>query len=243
MKIAIFSITRDRLAYTKECFASLHANAGHDFAHYIIDNGSHDGTVEWLANEYRPHYLGIFDQNRGISVASNNALEEIFSAERFGLSKRLSKPDLIIKMDNDCLVTTPGLLAKITAIYEGNEEASRYVLSPRVTGIVNQPKRVRHHVLAGHTIGITAIVGGLFHIVPAAIYREFMADGGYDEKLPRGWGQDDQICDWLARKSYAKGYIEDLTVEHYLGTDGQHKDDSAFFHRKWKELDEDKGKR
>jgi hypothetical protein len=143
--------------------------------------------------------------------------------------------DLIVKMDNDLAMRHPGTLAAVANIYETCKEAERWVLSPRVVGINNQPRRVRTHELAGHPIGVTAIVGGLFHAVPAAIYTAFMADGGYDESLPKAWGQDDQICDWLARNRYAKGYIEDLEVEHIETTDGQAKRYPDYFERKWKE--------
>jgi len=51
MKIAIYTLTRDRLQYTQDCFSSLWQNAGMPFDHYIVDNGSEDGTVEWLMQE------------------------------------------------------------------------------------------------------------------------------------------------------------------------------------------------
>ena len=47
-KIAVYTLTRDRIEYTKECFAMLESKAGIEYDHYIVDNGSQDGTVEWL---------------------------------------------------------------------------------------------------------------------------------------------------------------------------------------------------
>lgn len=230
MKIAIYSITRDRLDYTKECFASLRANAGQPFDHFVIDNGSQDGTLRWLRNEYKPTAFWYFGENRGISLASNFALRAILNTF-YGTGRNY---DLICKIDNDCLITTPAIFNTFKAIY-ATDEAQRWVLSPRVEGINRQPKRVRQHQIAGYQIGVTAIVGGLFHVVPAAIYREFMADGGYDESLPLAHGQDDQFMDWLARKSYAKGYVEEISVQHYRGTDQQAKDYPEYFERKWAE--------
>lgn len=238
MKFAIFSLTRDRLAYTKTCFASLREKAGLQFDHYVIDNGSEDGTYDWLLDEYKPYRVVGFNANMGISIASNSAVNRIL----VDTPASEIASTLIIKTDNDCKVITPNILAAFASIYS-ETEAERWVLSPRVEGINNQPKRVREHSIAGWRIGVTAIVGGLFQVVPASIYREFMADGGFDEKLPRGWGQDDWLCDWLARNSYAKGYVEDLGVEHYLGTTGQHLDMPSYTERKWSELAEDKGER
>lgn len=225
--IAAYTLTRERLQYSKDCAASLREKSGHEFHHYVVDNGSKDGTPGWLVNEYRPHWLCLLDENKGISVASNLALRAILSAP--------VQPDVILKCDNDAMVITPGILAEFARIYSECKEAERWVLSPRVEGINKQPRRVRQHTLAGHEIGVTAIVGGLFHVVPAPIYREFMAAGGYDETLPKAWGQDDFFCDWLARNGYAKGYVEDLVVEHYHGTTKQCEEMPWYFERKWKE--------
>jgi GT2 family glycosyltransferase len=241
LNIAIYTLTRERLQYTKDCFAALREKAGHPYDHYVLDNGSEDGTQQWL-HEYQElrrlegHFTQVVckPENLGISAASNKCLEAIF--ERHDQSIR-EHGRLILKVDNDCYPITMNILAEFARIYSECKEAERWVLSPRVEGINKQPRRVRRHTLAGHEIGVTPIVGGLFHVVPAPVYRHFMADGGYDESLPKGWGQDDQFCDWLARNGYAKGYVEDLVVEHYEGTDNQAKRWPDYFTRKFKEME------
>jgi len=40
MKIAIYTLTGDRLEYTKYCFDLLQKKAGYSYDHYIADNGS-----------------------------------------------------------------------------------------------------------------------------------------------------------------------------------------------------------
>ena len=57
MRVAVLSLTRDRLVYTRHCFAKLHEFAGCEFDHYVLDQGSKDGTDEWLTMEYQPEYL------------------------------------------------------------------------------------------------------------------------------------------------------------------------------------------
>jgi glycosyltransferase involved in cell wall biosynthesis len=224
VKIAIYSLTRDRANYTRTCFNSLRENAGLPFDHFIVDNGSKDDTLLWLKTEYQPKWLWPFDENRGISIGSNTALRAIL----------VHNYDLIIKCDNDMLCTTPGILKTFAEIY-ATQEAKRWALSPRVEGINKQPTRVRQHTLAGHPIGVTPIIGGLFHVLPGALYREFFEAGGYDESLPLAKGQDDQLCDWLARRSHAKGYVEDIAVSHYMTTDGQCAEMPAYYERKWRE--------
>lgn len=212
MNIAIFSLTRERLQYTQQSFASLRERAGHPYDHYVFDNGSQDGTLEWLEKEYKPSRLMMAEKNEGISVASNRCLVSIFGRGGY---------DIVAKLDNDCQVITPSILAAFENIYLSSQEAQRWVLGPRVEGIVNQPTRVRQHMLAGHEIGVTAIVGGIFHVVPAKIYKQFMETGGYDESLPKAWGQDDQFCEFLRANGYGKGYVESLVVNHIDGTDLQ----------------------
>jgi GT2 family glycosyltransferase len=73
MKIAIYTLTRDRIEYTKKCFQSLQENAGYSYDHYIIDNGSKDGTADWLKEG---NYTKVIynPENVGISNGSNQAL-------------------------------------------------------------------------------------------------------------------------------------------------------------------------
>ncbi len=230
MNIAIYSLCRDRLSYTQDCFAALREKAGHPYDHYVYDNGSEDGTHSWLWEDHRSRFKHVMlgNENSGISIASNYCLRRILADDEY---------DLVLKCDNDCMIQTPGILAEFARIYSECKEAERWVLSPRVEGINNQPRRVRQHTLAGHEIGVTAIVGGLFHVVPAPVYRHFMADGGYDETLPKAAFQDDQFCDWLARNGYAKGYVEDLVVSHHESTDGQARRFPDYFTRKFKEME------
>lgn len=223
MKIAIYTLTRDRLEYTKHCFARLREKAGHPFDHFIVDNGSTDGTQQWLAeNAYQFKEMRRLPENVGISKASNMALKMILQGDY----------DLIIKMDNDCEVESENILGQIVEIYrEMGEFSPKYILSPRVEGIVNQPTRGRQVQIAGRTIGLTSIVGGLFHIVPASVYKQYR----FEEDLPKAWGQDDSFCSWAKRNGCEVGYIEGLVVWHKDTTDGQAQKYPEYFKRKWEE--------
>ena len=210
-KIAVYTLTRDRIEYTKECFAMLESKAGIEYDHYIVDNGSQDGTVEWLKENENNFKKVIYNtENQGISKGSNQALNEIFSS---GIPY-----EIIIKMDNDCYVESENILKSILEIYEKKGEFSaQYVLSPRVKGINTQPTRGGQEGLSGYIIGLTAIVGGLFHIVSYDVYKKYK----YDEKLPLAKYQDDFFCKWFKSNGGKVGYIEDLVVWHKDTTDGQ----------------------
>jgi GT2 family glycosyltransferase len=221
LKIAVYSLTRDRLEYTQDCFKKLKEKAGITYDHYIVDNGSQDGTVEWLKeNEFKKVIYN--SENLGISKASNQALEEIFK-ENY---------DLVIKMDNDCEIESENILKIISDIYESfGKYSARYILSPYVNGINNQPTRGGKDGANGYTIGLTSIVGGLFHIVPADIYKEYR----YDETLPLAKYQDDFFCKWFKENGGKVGYIEELKVWHKDTTTGQCEKYPDYFARKWNE--------
>jgi len=221
MKVAIFSLTRDRLEYTQHCFATLRELAGHPYDHYVIDNGSEDGTQDWLedqAGRHKLHHVEYLATNHGISVAWNIALDTI-SAGAY---------DLIINADNDCEVVTPSIVAHIVEVYESIGPLDReYVLSPRVEGINNQPHRTRVEGLGGHRLGLTGHVGGIFCVRPAALahYR-------YPEDLPLASGQDSHFSGWAHKQGAFVGYIEDLVVNHYETTNGQARRYPEYFLRK-----------
>lgn len=233
MRIAVYSLTRDRLDYTKHCFTTLQRRAGIPFHHFVIDNGSQDGTVDWLTNEYAPRWgaankypnrVSVYPmgENLGISKASNFALDEI----------GIDDYDLTCKIDNDCEVVYPTILARIARFYENIPPlAGGYMVSPRVEGINKQPTRARETMIDDVRLGIVGLVGGLFHVVPTQEYWQFR----YNTSLAKARGQDEQVCAWFRNRGGHIAYMEDLIVNHYETTDGQAQRYPEYFERKWKE--------
>lgn len=104
-KVAVFSITYDRLEYTKKSFESLNKTAGYKFDHFIVDNGSADGTQAWLSSyavDTRHQYVQTIwnKDNKGISIASNQAIDLIKDTHPMWLvnkNSNLKPEDLIFK--------------------------------------------------------------------------------------------------------------------------------------------------
>ena len=97
MNIHLVFITYNRLHYTKLALTSVLGDPNEEFRLTIWDNGSTDGTVEYLKNEVNdPRIVDIIccKENAGQVYAVN----EIWGN---------SEADLVGKLDNDCLVT-PG---------------------------------------------------------------------------------------------------------------------------------------
>lgn len=206
-RIAVLSITRDRIDYTKHCFKLLRENAGCRFDHYVFDNGSTDGTQEWLGKR-KLKGLVVSDSNVGVCVAMNRLLD-------------LAGPDydFYVKFDNDCEITNPGTLKAVVELMD-----DKLILSPRIMGLMNPPG-VGSEI---DGLGYPAMIGGIFMCVPGWVYREYR----YPENNPV-WGMDDVgICNWFANHGGRVAYVMGLEANHYETTVGQHNKYPDYFLRR-----------
>lgn len=219
MKVAVLTLTRDRLDYTKHCFARLRELAGCDYYHYVLDQGSTDGTPRWIEAEYKPRLDILLVENIGIARGMN-WLTDVARDQGY---------DYLVGFDNDCELTTPGTLRTVCEASGGE-----WILSPRVDGL-NNPQ---HHsdspeVVNGHRVGPTGVMGNIFRCVPAAVYERGFR---YNEKNPPWGGEETQICDWWARRGGKCGYMLDLPVNHYETTEGQKARYPEYWERKKQEM-------
>ena len=221
-KVAVFSITYDRLAYTKKSFESLHETAGYPFNHFVVDNGSTDGTVEWLTKQTHWGDLRLNKGNKGISRASNQAIETIKNSDY----------DIIVKWDNDCIGLTKGWLVKMVDIWKSNHI---FALSCYVQGLVDNPggaPRLGFGTLRGELLGITKHLGGICHFVDAHAYDVFR----WDENSFLHGIQDREMSQWLQFHGYSQGYLENYFVSHGpMGTAKQKEDFPEYFERRIRE--------
>ena len=227
MEIAVYTMTRDRFAYSVVCFDRLRETAGCAFDHYVLDNGSEDETPVWLRELLdigQITWLELAPENLGISAGESRLLKEIAGS---GVDY-----DVVVKMDNDCYVRSEGALQRIAEIVVGAPEfGPAWVLSPRVEGIVRQPTRLRVTQVERARVGVVSILGGLFRATPAELALRYEPDGS----LSKAWGQDEDFCRWVRSVGAELGYVEGLVVEHYETTDGQAKRYPDYFARKYEE--------
>lgn len=214
-KVAIFTLTYDRLDYTKQSFKSLKETAGYDFDHYVIDNGSTDGTSSWLPEQVKASIFN--DENKGISIASNQALNMIGD-----------KYDIIGKVDNDCLFLTQDWLKKIVEVWEVNHMIA---LSPYVQGLRDNPggaPRFARGMLQETVLGFTKHLGGICHFVSSNAYKDFR----WDEESALHGVQDLELSKHLLNRGYGMAYLENYYVDHIEGTHGQEQKYPHYFERR-----------
>ena len=205
----------------------LREKAGCRHDHFIFDNGSTDGTVEWL-RAHSAQFKGIIHspENIGISRGKNKIID---------LIRRTGTYDFLVSFDNDCECVSGNVLERsVQAAMEikASYPHRNWMLSPNVKGLVRPPTRVKHLSIGGWNLGVVGIIGGLFRVEPAWIYNKFR----FREDLSRASGQDENVCGWF--RHHANGtlvYLEDFVVNHYETTTGQHRRYPKYFERKWVE--------
>jgi len=218
MNVALFTLTRDRLDYTKHCFEKLYEYAGRNFDHYVLDQGSTDGSEQWLVDAPYPLRLVLYGENIGIA----NGLNYLYDR-----SQAVARYDVIIHFDNDCELTQPDTIRDLASlVVEGQA-----LLSPRILGLNNPPQPIRKLRIGDDVILDMPQIGGICLGVPGWVFEEFR----YPDNLPK-WGMDDAtICKWWREQGGTCGYVERLEAWHYRTTQGQHEDHGWYFERRVKE--------
>jgi len=224
-KVAIFTLTYERLAYTQRMIETLMNSTRYPHDWFVVDNGSKDGTVEWLKQNKSPHIKVIYNsQNLGISKASNQALEAIGN-----------NYDLIVKVDNDCEFLTKWWLEDFVDIWKRNHMV---YLSPYVEGLIHNPggaPRVGHAYIGEkewngdkvYYVEVTRHIGGICAFIDAKAYKDFR----WADKFLHG-NQDREASVDFTQKGYMPAYVPKHRILHMETTYGQQKRYPEYFERR-----------
>ncbi len=88
--VSVVVVTHNQFEYTRACLASLLRNSRHPFEVIVVDNGSTDGTVDYLADVSQVRLL-VNSTNLGFPAAANQGIEA-------------SRGDVVVLLNNDCVV-------------------------------------------------------------------------------------------------------------------------------------------
>jgi glycosyltransferase involved in cell wall biosynthesis len=230
LRVAVYTLTMNRLEYTKVMASAIDQRAGYAFDWYVIDQGSIDGTKEWLKSLHRDRapYAGdpkdrklwreklryrLYDENVGLAKGWNNIVEFVRSEGDY---------DVIVKVDNDAEVLSPGWLAAMVEIFERNRNV---ILSPYVEGLDGAPGGVLRQRASGESpyvmindrvLGSVPNLGGIVFATPISLWKDWKFDESYE-------GNKDYLLSLHARSiGYSLFYMEEFRVWHIDGTKGQH---------------------
>jgi glycosyltransferase involved in cell wall biosynthesis len=178
-------------------------NCGMEFDHFILDNGSTDGTQEWLKG--RENVI-LLPKNTGLWTAINILL--LYTNFFYDYQ-------LVLKLDNDLEFPEDGWLRKLVDTYEARDYD---ILTPFVDGICNGkggPDRL--HDDKG--IGVTLHCGGASLLTNAENYDSLFPN----QIMARGWDV------WFSKDKRC-GLVEDIHIKH--DTEKQEKDKPDYYKRK-----------
>ena len=128
MKVHIGIVTWNRLSLTKLCLESLLTRTKEDFTCTVVDNGSRDGTVEYLMQRKNctPNLnVRLLSRNMGVSMASNLAWDDAKNCDYF------------IKLDNDVEICDGDWLGNLLQVAKNNPSFGPlgYQLCSKHTGV------------------------------------------------------------------------------------------------------------
>ncbi len=148
--------------------------AGVDKSLVVVDDGSTDGSVEFVRSEFPDVKLIARSENGGFSAAVNDGI-------------RATDADFVLVLNNDVEVTE-GFLEPLLALFE---DPNVFAVTPRILlggweGIDDGAKTaVWHHgmLYADHIQGVTELKPVFFASGCAVVYRrsKLEALGGFDE--------------------------------------------------------------
>lgn len=191
MKVAAVTITYNRLELTKRTIESFYDKTKVDY-HLFIDNGSTDGTEEYL--KAFDHVL--LKKNFGIAYAFRDAV------------LRLKGYDFILKLDNDIETVTYDIINKMLKFYELN--GINYCCSPVDLNLDKAfaPVVLGRQVLNGYNVMFTTHTGGAFQMIPYSICERLVKEFRHFK------AGDYMIGSYYRRHAYRPAYLTDLEMKH-----------------------------
>ena len=200
-RLAVYSLTRDRLRDTRMAFAGLAEMAGEPYDHYVMDNGSQDGTPDYLKlmkAEGLLQYLYLSPDNKGQCIASNLLLQEI-----------LKQPyEFVLRYDNDIIPQTPYFVRSL--IEASKSLGPTAVVSPAIEGLLHLPQAFGEKRIGPYTFGFVEILGGACRLMPQQTLEGFR----FGEHGQLSLGEASKFAAHCQDNKFPMAYVSGITVKH-----------------------------
>jgi GT2 family glycosyltransferase len=210
---SVVVVTYDGLPFTRLCLETVLAHGGEvEFELIVVDNGSGDGTPEYLTRlsreDARVRVL-LNGRNAGFAVACNQGLS-------------LAGGDHLVLLNNDTMVP-PGWLEKLVP-HLSNPEVG--LVGPVTNRIGNEAEIETDYRTWGGFLQFAARraekhAGDWIELRSPAMFclavrrQTYLHLGGLDERYEVGLLEDDDYADRARAAGYELRCIEDLVVHHF----------------------------
>jgi len=204
-RIDIVVVSCNRLPCTRRAIRTIHERTFTPFRLIVVDNGSFDGSVEWLLQAHRNgliHRLVLLKENYGVHWAKNIGLHLVRSAPYY------------VDTDNDiiCPKLTPDWLEQLVELMDKHPDFGAIALRPHVFvgGIPGWSEE--------HEVVEVPWVGAVMRIMRTQLVREF---GWKKVKQPGRDNEEKWVASKMHARGYRVGYARDLYAIHLFGTDSR----------------------
>ncbi len=123
--VSVILINWNHLTYLPDCLGALKAQEYPDLEITIVDNGSADGSVDWIQRHYPDVNLIAFPDNRGFAPA-------------FNLAARETSAEFLLSLNPDVTVQ-PGFISELVNAIQ--EEGRIGIAAPKLL-MADQPERI-----------------------------------------------------------------------------------------------------
>jgi GT2 family glycosyltransferase/pyruvate-formate lyase-activating enzyme len=211
--VSIIILTFNQLEHTKRCLVSVEEYTPEPHELIIVDNGSTDGTPDYLreyANDRNNVRVILNRENLGFAAGNNQGLA-------------LAKGNYLLLLNNDTVVTE-GWLARMLSVFKRYPEVgivgpvSNYVSGPQqVKGASYSNLKKMHHFANQWSAAHTGQTMEFYRVVGFCLLakREVVDQiGGLDEQFGSGNFEDDDFCFRAAACGYKARIAQDAFVHH-----------------------------
>jgi predicted O-linked N-acetylglucosamine transferase (SPINDLY family)/SAM-dependent methyltransferase len=197
--VNIGMVTYDRLSFTREAIQAIIKHTRYPFTLTVVDNGSSDGTAEYLQQLYREGtitHLILLRNNIGVAKGANLAWLQEPDADYF------------LKLDNDIIIQKDGWLESMAQAIDRLPELG-------IIGYNFEPISYKSRVMRGVPVRIKerGNVGGACFLIPKRTQRLL---GKWCEAYARYGFEDVDYCARVSLSGLLNGYMEDENIGIHL---------------------------
>lgn len=239
--VSIVILTWNQLEYTKQCLESIQKYTPERHEIIFVDNGSTDGTVDWLqaqAAEHQHYKLVENGINLGFAKGCNQGIEA-------------ASGDFILLLNNDVIVTADWLAGLLECLDTSDKTGIVGPMTNNISGVqrlvtvgyerledlpafaASYRERFRHRRIAQRRIV------GFCMLFRRRLVEEI---GLLDEQFGSGNFEDDDYCVRAALAGYTNMIAGDVFIHHYgsvsfqanqLDYSAAIQGNGALFRKKW----------
>ncbi len=211
--VSVVVVTYNGLPFTRLCLETVLAHGGEvDFELVVVDNGSEDGTPEYLTR------LSRFDARVRVLLNGRNAGFAVACNQGLGLAAG----DHLVLLNNDTMVP-PNWLEKLLAHLRNPEVG---LVGPVTNRIGNEAEVETDYRTWGEYLDFAARraekhAGDWLELRSPAMFclamrrQTYVHLGGLDERYEVGLLEDDDYADRACEAGYELRCIEGLVVHHF----------------------------